>query len=248
MIERNPPGSDRPSDSRKPMHINGPPGATRTRSLYVSILERKVLMGCESRPAQNQAFYAPRDPPPRRDYDPYYAGPLPPRYDDYRSPYPDPRYARDFDPYARDYRGPPPVGYPMYDRSYDPYAGYPTYPAPGGYGPPPPLGDPSRSPYGAPPPASRHPYGPGPGEDPYHMRSPAGVPPFDPRESGPPIDRGRDGSPYGPPLMRIPHERPHDLAGPDRYDPRAAPGPAGARYSPYGRPEPDERNGYRSPR
>lgn len=41
---RNPPGSDRPSDSRKPMHINGPPGQGRgcTTSSLSALLARLI--------------------------------------------------------------------------------------------------------------------------------------------------------------------------------------------------------------
>ena len=38
IVVRNPPGSDRPSDTRKPMHINGPPNAQfESSSRYLNL-------------------------------------------------------------------------------------------------------------------------------------------------------------------------------------------------------------------
>ncbi|GAA5908664.1 uncharacterized protein JCM6883_004131 [Sporobolomyces salmoneus] len=215
MPLRNPPGSDRPSDARKPMWINGSKGPRGGRN---SGPPPPPMSRGPPPPGPN---YPPRyDMPP---FDRYNAGPPPPAYGN-RGP--DPYYGRagpppplrdDYPPYA-----PPPMNAP-FDR-----APYPPPPSNGGpypppplrndpysdrYGPPPPSGPPGRSPEMPPMPYggrngsidSRPPYGAGP------------PPPLDPYSRGGP-------PPLGPPGF------PHD--GP-AYDPREERVPSGGRYGPY---------------
>ncbi|GAA6062697.1 hypothetical protein JCM10212_004755 [Sporobolomyces blumeae] len=247
MPQRNPPGSDRPSDARKPMWINGPP-PDKSKSA--------PPRGGRSDPPPAGRYGPPGGPPGPPA--PYGAPPpvYPPRYDAPpfdRPPYgvsPTPRYGAP---------PPPPPGYggradPYYDRPpRDPYAPYAAPPAPAGY-PPAPAIPFDRPPYptnGAPPPplgAARDPYGerygaplPPPGRSP--VMPPA---PYD-AARGPPVDLARPPyDPYGRPPMP-PLDGP-----PGGYDPREErPGPP-ARYAPYpGRDErgrPDGPYGGRSPR
>ncbi|BGP37298.1 hypothetical protein JCM10449v2_001203 [Rhodotorula kratochvilovae] len=241
---RNAPGSDRPSDPRKPMWINGPGS-------------RGGAPPPPGRGRGGPGDYA-RDryggPAPGYGPGPYGA----PRYDE-RPPYDRGGYApppRDFDRYGPPPPGPPmppPPGYgPPVDRPYDPYydrspAYPPPYPAPTpGYPPAAPYDRPPYPGAAVPPPAAAGP------RDPYAERYPPGPPPpgsgrspvAAPRGSVPPGDPAR--APY-PPLD--PYARPPPMDAPppaSAYDPRDERG-AGARYQPY--PPRDERTPYggRSP-
>ncbi|GAA6000637.1 hypothetical protein JCM10207_004587 [Rhodosporidiobolus poonsookiae] len=216
--EKFPPGSDRPSDPRKPMWINGRGGRGRG--------------GPDSRdrfngpPGYNGGGYGPRYDerppidrpgwgPPRGSFDGY----GPPRGGDFRGP-PPPGYGPPidrppYDPYynrAPDYAYPPP-GAPGAAPGYPGAAPYDRPPYPGA-APPPAAGAAARDPYADRyPPANRSPVVPPPDA----ARAPYAAPSLDPyaRPGQPPVD--------GPP---------------SGYDPRDERG-AGARYQPY--PSRDER-------
>ncbi|GAA5955534.1 hypothetical protein JCM3765_006807 [Sporobolomyces pararoseus] len=245
MPLRNPPGSDRPSDSRKPMWINGSKGGRGGRN------------GGPGRgpppprgppgPYGPPGNFAPPPPgyPPRYDMPPFDRPPPPGRFNG--PPPPGPGYgARGPDPYY-DRPGPPPRD------------GYSPYPPPGGpYPPGPPL---DRPPY---PSANGGAFPPGPPplrDDPYDRYGP---PPSDRYEFPPPVPgrspvlppaHGRNGSldgrpPYGgPPPPLDPYARPPPpgfdrppfddppFDGPPSngvYDPRDdRGGPPGGRYGAY---------------
>ncbi|GAA5827731.1 hypothetical protein JCM5353_002285 [Sporobolomyces roseus] len=225
MPQRNPPGSDRPSDARKPMWINGSKGGSgRAPPL--------------NRPLPPRGGPPPPGYPPRYDAPPFDRPPYPPapRY----PPPPGPGYgSRAPDPYYDRPPPPPRDSYPPYGAPPPPVNGYapaipfdrPPYPASNNGPIPPPLGPPRGDPY-----ADR--YGPPP-----PGRSPIVPPPAPYERNGPPLDHR---APYGAPSD--PYSRsgpPPPLDGPpaSAYDPREERG-AGGRYAPYpsredrGRPEP----------
>ncbi|ORY90932.1 hypothetical protein BCR35DRAFT_109955 [Leucosporidium creatinivorum] len=107
---RNPPGSDRPSDSRKPMHINGPPGQDRRKGGNPRFGGpgpgpyggRPDQFAPQGGPGFANSRFGP--PPPRDGPFPPRGGPFPPRGGD--APYGGPPGP---DRYRDDYRaGPPP--------------------------------------------------------------------------------------------------------------------------------------------
>lgn len=267
----NAPGSDRPSDPRKPMWINGSVFFSSSYLLHAAAepAADASLLPCSSGPGGAPLGRGQRGgsggPPPDFARDRYGPGPPAPgygppvgygapRYDE-RSPYdrpPMPGYGppREYDRY-----GPPPVPHPGYgpppmDRPpYDPYYDrapaypppYPPVPVPG-Y---PPAGPYERTPY---PPAPLPPAAGAP-RDPYAERYPPGPPPpgsgrspvVPSRGSVPPAEPAR--APYPPldPYARPPPDMPPSGA----YDPRDERG-AGARYQPYP-PREDRGYGGRSP-
>ncbi|GAA5841562.1 hypothetical protein JCM9279_000687 [Rhodotorula babjevae] len=241
----NAPGSDRPSDPRKPMWINGGPGGAP--------------------PGRGQRGGS-GGPPPDFARDRYGPGPSAPgygppvgygapRYDE-RSPYdrpPMPGYGppREYDRYGppppmpHPGYGPPPMDRPPYDPYYD---RAPAYPPP--YPPVPVPGYPPAAPYDRPPyPPAPLPHAAGGPRDPYAERYPPGPPPpgagrspvVPSRGSVPPAEPAR--APYPPvdPYARPPPDMPPSGA----YDPRDERG-AGARYQPYP-PREDRGYGGRSP-
>ncbi|GAA5924885.1 uncharacterized protein JCM15063_005759 [Sporobolomyces koalae] len=246
--QRNPPGSDRPSDVRKPMWINGgeprgPSGPPMDRPpMGRPPMDRPPM----DRPPMDRAplahgppaGYPPRYDPPPFDRPPYNPAPAP-----YGAPPPPVYGGRGPDPY---YGRPPPR---------DSYPGYPPPPAPvagGGYPVPPPFDRPPYSPAGRHPPpgASRvdpyaDRYGPPPG------RSPVMAPAHYDRGGPLPPHDGRP--PYGGPIdpyARMGHP-PVDGPLPGAYDPREERG-GGGRYAPYpsrdDRGRPDGPYNGRSPR
>ncbi|KAI5477419.1 Glycosyl hydrolase, family 88 [Pseudohyphozyma bogoriensis] len=241
MPMRNPPGSDRPSDSRKPMHINGPPGEKRRRPpmnappppRFDGPPPPDYMRGRPPPPPDRWGPTGPGMPPPPPpgrggDY-----GPYPPRDDPYRAPsysgYGGPP-PREFDNYGGggyrdagpDYRGPPPApgygnggGYPPRDRpSYDSY-----YDAPRHAHAPPPPGPPSN---GYPSYGSRPPAPPGPGYSPVPPPPPSSRDPYgyDSR-AGPGF-----GSSGGPQAPYDPY-----ASAPDPYDPRGSSDRGASRYN-----------------
>ncbi|GAA6025421.1 hypothetical protein JCM11491_003509 [Sporobolomyces phaffii] len=215
MPQRNPPGSDRPSDARKPMWING----------------SKAPRGGRAEPPMD------RPPPPRGPPGPY-GGPPPPMYPPYdtRPPFDaPPPFERPYGaPPPSRYGAPPPPGYargdPYYDRPPPPRDAYPPYgapppfdrpPYPSSNGPPPPRGGPRDDVY-----PDRY-GGPPPGRSPLMAPAPYGGrngPPLDPRPPyGGPLDPYARGGPP-PPLLDGP---------PGGYDPREERGPPPGRYAPY---------------
>ncbi|GAA5973661.1 hypothetical protein JCM11641_005067 [Rhodosporidiobolus odoratus] len=215
--ERNPPGSDRPSDARKPMWINGGPsesgggyqqrGPPRGRNNGPPDFARGF-----SGPPPGYGGYGGRyeDRPPPIDRPGY--GPPPPRGE----------FDRYGPPRGGDFRGPPGYGPPVERPPFDPYYGDRGAPYP--YAPPPPGAAPGYPPVAAP--YDRPPYpaaipapvpgAPPPVRDPYADRypptgrSPVVAPPLDPyARSGPPA--------------------PLDGPASSAYDPRDERG-AGARY------------------
>ncbi|KAK4702854.1 hypothetical protein P7C70_g3370, partial [Phenoliferia sp. Uapishka_3] len=227
--ERNPPGSDRPSDARKPMHINGPPGGEKP-------LGKPRGRGYAPPPSDRGNGVPPpdyrRDGPPADRYSAGPPGPLPrdmAPYDRYRDDYRDPRgpppapafdarYERDFDRNSSGYAPPPPPS-----RDYRP----PSY----GYGPPPSLDPRDRPPF-----------------DPYYDTAPP--PPRNasswgppPSSRGGPILPGAPGPQYSnnaPPRAGLypPLDAPRDPYNNDRFDsrPPLASSLAPSPYSQSGRP------------
>lgn len=209
---RNAPGSDRPSDPRKPMWINGsvssrryPPSEHERAADSGSLPTRSGPGGRGGGPGRGGRGGSggpadfPRDRgygPPAPGYGPPGPGYGPPRFDE-RPPYdrpPPPGYGpppREFDRY-----GPPPLGPPM-------------APPPPGYGPP----------------VDRPPY------DPYYDRAPAYPPPYPAPVPGypPPAAAPYDRPPY-------PAAAPPPPGAPGARDPYAAerypPGPPGSGRSP----------------
>ncbi|GAA5870978.1 hypothetical protein JCM16303_001649 [Sporobolomyces ruberrimus] len=250
MPQRNPPGSDRPSDARKPMWINGAKGGARGGRNGPPPVDRPLPPRGPPVPPGPPGGYGPPPPdyPPRYDMPPfdrppYGVPPVPPRYG---AP-PPPVYGRGPpDPY---YDRPPPPGrdgYPPYGPP--PGAGYPAplpfdrppYPAYNGSHAPPPGGPPRDDPYAdryGPPPPGRSPimppapYG---RHAPIDARPPYGAP-LDPYARGGPPPLPLDGPPSGP------------------YDPREERGgPPPSRFAPYPsreeRGRPNSAYGDRSPR
>ena len=159
---RNPPGSDRPTDVRKPMHINGPPGgAVAGPSGLRQAAGGPPPLGGPG-PYGAPPFGGDRyGPPPPGAYPPY-GGPG--GYYDFRAPPPgaywppDPRFA--YPPPGAYGRPPYGAGYPYDPRGPPP--GYPPYPMPS-YGHPMVMGGYPYPPYGGR--GSMSP--PGVGYDPY---------------------------------------------------------------------------------
>ncbi|GAA5846015.1 hypothetical protein JCM3766R1_001338 [Sporobolomyces carnicolor] len=237
MPLRNPPGSDRPSDARKPMWINGSKGPRPARNGGPPPLAarapppRAVPYGGPPPPNYPPRYDAPpfdrydAPPPPsmygNRGPDPYYGRPGPPPRDDYPpyapapmgAPYGAVPPASDRPPFDR-----PPFDRPPFDRP--PYA-----PTNGSAYPPPPLrDDPYSDRYRPPPPgAGRSPEMP---PAPYGARNGSidarppygGPPPLDPYARGGPPPLPLDGPP--PPLSGA-------------YDPRDERVPSGGRYGAY---------------
>ncbi|BGP13341.1 hypothetical protein JCM10213v2_001260 [Rhodosporidiobolus nylandii] len=221
-----PPGSDRPSDARKPMWINGPPGQ-----------DARGGPG-RGRDSARDRFDGP--PPPG-----YGGGGYGARYGD-RPPIDRPGYGPPVDRYGppprgADFRGPPPpAGYgppvdrPPYDPYYDrgaPRPDYPPYPPPPGAA----VGYPPSAPYDRPPypvPVAPLAGAVPPARDPYADRYPGPPPP------------GRSPVVAAPDAARAPYApAPLDPYAPpaSTYDPRDDRG-AGSRYQPY-----PPRDGGRSP-
>ncbi|GAA5891428.1 hypothetical protein JCM5296_006524 [Sporobolomyces johnsonii] len=271
--QKNPPGSDRPSDSRKPMWINGAPDEKRLSSNHGRGRSGPPGPGFGARfngPPPGPGYgppgpgYGPPGPgygPPPPGYGP------PPRFED-RPPFdrPGPGFGgppippRDFDRYGppppRDFRGPPP-GYggppdPYFDRAGPRDPNFPPYPPPAAAGFPPPAPfdrPPYPGPAPLPPTAARDPYA---DRYPPATRSPVVAPYEAPRGGAPggpppPLDAAR---PAYPPSDAYARSAPPPLDGPSgAYDPREE---RGARYQPYPsreeRGRPDGPYGGRSPR
>ncbi|KAM0749754.1 hypothetical protein T439DRAFT_326634 [Meredithblackwellia eburnea MCA 4105] len=224
--QRNPPGSDRPSDTRKPMYINGPPAPTPTGEKSRGNRGGRNNSNSGPPPLASAPYDSRRDFPPSDRFGPGpSAPPLPPplrdvpydRYrDDYRDPraalapggYPDPRYSREYDRgYGSAYGARDPYGAP-------PAAGYPPPPLPRDSRDRPPY-DPY---YDAPPPRDSW------GSTPPIRGGPPPPPPLGGNSSYPPFDSQRPYAPL-PPSSRDPYAS-------DRY----GPGPGGPPPAPYDRP------------
>ncbi|GAA5884846.1 hypothetical protein JCM6882_007119 [Rhodosporidiobolus microsporus] len=257
-----PPGSDRPSDPRKPMWINGAPDQARggrggrpdfarDRSGPPPGYGGGYGGGYNQPPVDRPGYGGPdrfggrgdfRGPPPG------YGGPPMdrPPYDPYYPPYPPPGAAPGYPPAA-------PYDRPAYPAApVPPPGGAPRDPYSDRYPPPPAAG---RSPVIPPPDAARAPYAATP-LDPYARPPPADGPPasgYDPRDERGAGSRyqpypsrddrhgGRSPARGGPPSERrrsLSPRRGGPPAGGDPYrDPYGAP-PANGGYAPYGAPPP----------